>query len=545
VQPILDAFRGVLANRDLRRVELALVCFSAVEYGSWIALLVYAFERGGTTEASLVAVLMLVPAALVAAPAAVLADRHPPARVLAATYLLQAVGAAGVAAAIWVDAPLGVVIAASVVVGLAMTLPRPTQAALIPFLARSANELTATNVVSSWAENGSALVATFGAGVLLDVSGAAAVFAASAVLMTIAAVLAAGVNGPQPAPGGESDGALDDLLAGVRVLKERPEPRLLMWLLAVELTIFGALDLLCVVLAIDVLELGGGWAGYLNAAFAAGGAIGSVSAVLLVGRRRLSPVIGVAMLAWGLSFVVIAVWPSAAVAVALLIVGGTGRSVFDVGSRTLLQRTTPTDVLARVFGLLEGIELGGLAVGAVLVPVLVSLGGATAALVGVGGVLMLAVLLAARRLATVDRRATVPVVQISLLRSMRLFRLLPAPALESLAGALEPVRAPAGTDVVVQGAAGDRFYAIASGEVDVVADGVRVATLGRSDGFGEIALLDDVPRTATVTARSDVELYALERGPFVTAITGHAPSAQEASDLVARRRQELAALITS
>jgi CRP-like cAMP-binding protein len=179
------------------------------------------------------------------------------------------------------------------------------------------------------------------------------------------------------------------------------------------------------------------------------------------------------------------------------------------------------------------------------VPLLVSLGGATAALVGVGAILVAAVALALPWLATVDRRATVPVVQIALLRSMRLFRLLPAPALESLAGALSPVRVPAGTDVVEQGASGDRFYAIASGEVDVVADGVRVATLGRADGFGEIALVDDVPRTATVTARSDLELYVLERAPFVTAITGHSPSAQEASDLVSRRRQELAHLAAS
>ena len=138
-----------------------------------------------------------------------------------------------------------------------------------------------------------------------------------------------------------------------------------------------------------------------------------------------------------------------------------------------------------------------------------------------------------------------PVVQIALLRSMRLFRLLPAPTLEGLARALEPVRVAAGTDVVEQGAPGDRFYAIASGEVDVVADGVRVATPAGADGFGEIALLDDVPRTATVTARSDVELYALERTPFVTAITGHLPSAQEASDLVAARREELEALAHS
>ena len=497
MEPILDAFRGVLGNRDLRRVELGLVCFSAVEYGTWIALLVYAFERGGTSEASLVAVLMLGPAALIAAPAAVLADRYPPVRVLTGAYLGQAVGLGGTAVAIWAGAPLALIVASAILTGLAMTLPRPTQAALLPFLARSADELTACNVVSSWAENGSALVATFAAGVLLDVSGAAAVFVVASVLMAIAALLVAGVHGPRPARAAEEAGILDDLLDGIRVLRRQPEPRLLIGLLVVELTIFGALDLLLVLLAIDVLGLGGGWAGYLNAAFAAGGAIGSVSAVLLVGRRRLSPVIAVAMVVWGLSFVVIAAWPTPAVAVALLIVGGTGRSVFDVGSRTLLQRTTPTDALGRVSGLPEGLELGGLAVGAALVPLLVSLGGAASALVGVGAILVAAVVLAAPSLAepAEGHRAGHPDRPAAVDAARRLLRTDPG----GFARAPGAAARPAGTDVVEQ-VPGDGFYAIASGEVDVVADGIRVATRTAS-ARSRCSMTCPARRPVTVRAR--------------------------------------------
>jgi hypothetical protein len=226
----------------------------------------------------------------------------------------------------------------------------------------------------------------------------------------------------------------------------------------------------------------------------------------------------------------------------LVAVGGAGRALFDVGCRTLLQRTTPAEVLGRVFGLLEGMEMAGLALGALLIPPLVALGGSKAALAGVGLVLPVLALLMARRLIAVDRGARVPLVEIALLRGMPLFAALPPPAIEGIAHALEPLELPAGAVVIRMGEEGDRFYAIVEGEVDVSRDGATVARLGRGAGFGEIALLEDVPRTATVTAVTAVRLYALEKGPFVTAMTGHAPASQAAGELVASRRDELARL---
>lgn len=532
-------FQAVLRNRDLRRVEIAFAGFNACEYAVWIALLVYAYGRGGTDEASFVAVLQLVPAAICAPFLAVLADRHNPAFVLAGGYAAQAAGMAVTALAIVAGAPTAIVYAGAVVAGTAVTITRPTQAVIVPNLARSPEELTATNVVSSWVESGGIFVATAATGVLLTVTGIDVVFGLMAAIALACALLVARVSAGAGAGGESEAGVLGEALAGFRAVRQHGHLRVLLTLLLGEYVLFGAMDILFVVLALHVLDLGQGWVGYLNAAFGAGGLAGGAAAVLLVGRRHLAPPLALGGLVWAAAFMLIAAWPSAAVAIVLLVLGGAGRVLFNVACGTLLQRTTPADVLGRVFGMLEGAGMAGLAIGSLLIPPLVALGGSTTALVGSGLLLPVLGLLLARPLIRIDRGARVPVVEIALLRSLPLFAVLPAPALEGIARALEPVEIAAGTTIIRMGEEGDRFYLIAQGEVRVERDGTEIARLARGSGFGEIALLEDVPRTATVSAVTDVRLYALAKAPFVTAVTGHAPAAGVASALIAERRGEL------
>ena len=222
-------------------------------------------------------------------------------------------------------------------------------------------------------------------------------------------------------------------------------------------------------------------------------------------------------------------------ALLLLVCAGASHSRFDISGRTLLQRTAPPEVLARVFGVLEGLMSAGIAVGALLAPLLVHFGGPTAAIIGTGALLPVLALLVGRRLFALDASADVPVVEIGLLRSLRLFSALPPPELEGLAHSLQPLSAPAGTAIVTQGEAGDHYYAIAEGELEVLVDGARVNTLGRADGFGEIALLHDVVRTATVSALTEVKLYSLEKEPFLEVLTGH-PAAQTTAHTIAAER---------
>jgi hypothetical protein len=262
----------------------------------------------------------------------------------------------------------------------------------------------------------------------------------------------------------------------------------------------------------------------------------------LVGLRRLALPLALSLGVWSAAFLGLAALPALAVAMALLAVAGGARATLDVTGRTLLQRVAPPDLLARVFGLLEGLQMGAIAIGTLAAPLLVSLGGAAAAFIAVGALMPLVAVLAGRRLLDIDRHATVPVVEIALLRSIALFAPLAPPTLESVARALVPLAPPAGTEVIRQGDVGDRLYVIADGECDVTADGIAVTTLGRGDYFGEIALLYDVARTATVRTRGVTRLYALERDHFLAAVTGHLRAQRSATALADQRLEELRAL---
>jgi cyclic nucleotide-binding protein/MFS transporter len=519
-------FGTIGRNPELRRVALAFAAFSGAEWGVWIALLVYAYRRGGATEAGIVAVVQLVPAGVFAPLAAGLADRRPPARVLTWGYAAQAIAMAGTAAALFTESPAPLVYALAALGATLVTITRPTQAALLPGLARSPEELTATNVVNGWVESAAMLAAPALTGVLLAVGSPALVFVVMAALVLLGAVVVSPIHGPAPAAPATTAAEHEH---------DRRTPSLLIGLLAAQYVLIGALDVLFVVLAIGVLGLGGSGAGYLNAAFGAGGMLGIAATVALVGRRRVSPPLALGAAALSAAFVLIGIRPTTASTFVLLVVAGAGRSLFDVAGRTLLQRTVSAEVLARSFGVLEALSMGALALGSLLVPLIVALGGPRAACIALGALLPIGALLAGGRLLALDRDANVPIVEISLLRSMPLFAPLGAPALESLGRATEDVEVEQGRVVIRTGERGDRFYAIADGSFEVHVEGKPVAVLERGNCFGEIALLRNIPRIADVVALTAGRLFALGKDDFVAAVTGHPASQAEAERLVGER----------
>ena len=519
---MVEVLAVVARNRALRRVELAYATFNSGEWATWLAMLVYAYSRGGVTESGIVAFAMLVPAAAFAPVAAAFGERHAPGKALLAGYLAQAVTCGAVAAALFEHAPAPLVYVLLAGPAVAFTLTRPTQTAFAPGLARTPHELAATNVASGWVESVSVLVAPVVGGLILAASTPGMVFAVMGAGCALGGFLVAPLRAAVPAAASDPDEGGSTLGGGIALLRRDAPARTMVLLLGSQSIALGALDVLYVELARGVLHRGGDWAGYLCAAAGAGGVVAVVVTARLVGRPRLAVSLVASLAVWSLAFLGLAALPGVVGSLVLLIVAGGAQTIFVVTGRTLLQRIARPGVLARVFGLLEGFEMAGFAVGALIAPALVSLGGPPAAFVGVGAILPVVALVAGRRLLEIDRHADVPVVEIALLRATSLFAPLAAPTLESLARSLEPLTARAGSDIIRQGDEGDRFFVIADGEADVVVSGRHVATLGRGDGFGEIALMYGVPRTATVTARTDLRLYALEREAFLLALTGHA-----------------------
>ena len=536
----LGVFGTVFRNRTLLAVQVAWLAFNGAEWGVWLTMMVYAYTHGGAAATSIIVVVQLLPCIILSPYLGAVTDRARAGRVLFLGLLVMGLTMAAVAAAIAVDAPRILVFVLAPVMNLAMAVPRPAQAALLPGIVRTPMELTAANVVASWMENGSVLVGPVLTGVLLGIGGPALATAVLAGMTLAGAALLVGIRGPLPmTAGGEGRSLTHEVRESIVTAWRAPAARTLLGALGAQYVLTGAIGVLYVVLAITTLHMGEAGAGYLNSVDGIGGMIGAALTATLVARRRLAPALAVSFVTAALALAALGVFPTVAAAFVLLFIIGAFSTLFNVTGRILLQRAAPADVLGRVFALHESLMDGGIALGAVIVPVFIGLSGARAAMIGTAlvGLAMLAVFW--RRLRTIDDEADVPQVEIQLLRTMPMFAPLPAPELEGLARALVPVPVAACTTVIREGEPGDRFYAVADGSLRVTKGGSDVATLRHGDGFGEIALIQDVPRTATVTALTDSQLYSLEKEPFILALTGHVSAARAAGDLVARRLDEL------
>ena len=538
---LLAAIGAVLRNASIRRVLLAFIGFSLAEWATWIAILVHAYQRGGATEAGIVALVQLAPSTVVAPLAAVLGDRYRRDRALLFAYLAQAVTMGLTAAALLLDVPSPIVYATATATATSVTLTRPVQAAILPSLARTPSELTAANVAAGALETGSILVGPVLAGLGLAVWGAGPVFAASsgvtlAGAALVSAIRPAGAHVEPGAPGRRPlRSALRGVLAGFAMLAREEKPRSVVVVLGSAAVLWGTLDVLLVVLALDVLELGEAGVGYLNAAIGAGGLAGAALTVTLIGRPRLALPLVAGVVLWALPLAMVGLLALPVVALLLLAVAGLGRIVMDVAGRTLLQRVAPDAMLARVFGVLEGVHMGSLALGSIAAPALIGLAGARGAFVVAGSGLLVITAVSWRRLLRTDAEGTINPRELEMLRRIPLFAPLPPPAIERVAANLVPYSVPAGAVIIRQGDPGDRFYVIVSGSVHVSVDGQVVRHEEAGEWFGEIALLRRVPRTATVEAVMPTELVALERRVFLEAVTGQPQSIAAAEEAIRER----------
>ncbi|MFL6010519.1 MAG: MFS transporter [Gaiellaceae bacterium] len=527
----------MFTNRGLRRIQLA---WLASIMGTWaygIAVVVFAYEEGGATAVGVVTMARWLAAAVASPFAALLGDRYDRRWVMVSSDLARSALIGIAALAVYLDAPPLVVYVVASLVSIAATPFRPAQAAIVPGLAETPEQLTAANVTASSIESAGIFAGPALGGLLLVVAGPAAVFAVTAAALLWSAFLVAGIPAKRAAPAAarEPSSITDELLAGFRTIARERRTRVLVGLFSAQTFVDGMLSVLIVVIALKLLDTGQAGVGFLNSAVGVGGLLGALAAAALVGRGKLAADFGVGIFIWGLPIALVAVWPNQVSVLVLLGIVGIGNTLVDVSGMTLLQRAAPEDVLARVFGVLESMLLITPALGAVVAPLLLNWLGTRGALVVAGALLPLLVVPAWPALKAIDRAAAIPVELLKLLRGNPIFAPLPESTLEQLADSLEQVRVPAGHQVVRQGETGDRFYLVQEGTLEVSIDGRPAQQLGPGESFGEIALLRDVPRTATVTASTDAVLQALERSPFISAVTGFGPSLSAAEGVIGMR----------
>jgi MFS family permease len=534
----LGAFRGIFANANIRRVQLAFAGAITGTYAYAIAVSVFAYERGGVAAVGVLTAVRLATAAAISPFAASFADRFRRERVMLASDLLRVVtvGIAAIAADRHWSAY--VVYAMAVLTSIGGVVFRPAASALLPTIAATPEEMTAANVSYSTLDSIGSFVGPALGALLLAASSPALVFAFTAATFAWSAVLVARITAARPEATGEDasehEAGHEGMLGGVRAIRAEPRLALLIGLSGAQAFVAGALGVLVVVTALRLLDLGSAGVGILEAVSGIGSIVGAAVMLALLARKRLGEDLALGIFLWGAPLVVLGLFVNTAVALLAWGLIGLGNTLVDVAAITLLQRTAPPAVAARVFGVLESMVIGGMALGSLVAPILVGVGGARFALIVIGAVLPILVVLSFARLRAIDEGARVDEERIAILRDVPFLAPLPLATLEFLAGRIARIQLAAGGTLFRRGDHGDRFYVLTHGSIEIELDGGTKRETAPAY-VGEIALLHDVPRTATVAADTACELWALERDDFLAAVTGHAGSTRLAQDVAAAR----------
>ena len=529
--------RALGSHSGLRRVLAGYWFFDFIEYSAWLAIILYCFDKGGATLAGLSAVIQLVPAAIIAPMLAGAGDRIPRGRALVLVHSGVAFASLLTLIALKADAPVWVVLLGSTAVTTTLATVRPVHFASLPQLAATPEELVSGNALSSVADGFMRFLGPVVTGIVVAFSGTWLVFVITTVCATIAGLLCVGLGLGAPSEDAEAEGWLA-ALEGLVALRGDWGSIALLLVLTVDFLIAGALDVLGVSFSTKVLDGGTEGAGLIIGAAGIGGLIGAFGSASLARRRVLAPIIGGGAILEAIAVISVATMSTLLPVVVALAVAGMGGALTMVTGRTLLQRATDNRILARVFAVQESTTLLATAVGAVLAPVFIARlspsvafvpFGVLAALIGLVGLILI------RRL---DERAVVHVDEAELLRRVPFLALLPQYELERLAATSTWHDVEPGEVVVHQGDPGTEFYVVGAGSFDVDIDGHARPSLTEGEGFGEIALLHAVPRTATITAATAGRLLVVRSTDFLAAVTGsedgHALAREIAASRVAR-----------
>ncbi len=502
--------------------------------GSWaftVAVAVYAFHRSGAGGVGAVTAARLLPAMFAAPFTGSLIDRGDRARVVAVACAIQT-ACVGVAAALALaGGSLVAIVVLAAVTSAVGTAPRPALQALMPALAVSPEELTHATAIWGAVDNVGFLLGGGVGGLAIAVAGVGAVVSGSAIAFGLAAMLAASLPcvTATTADTGEVQESFAAAFAGLRALIHTPLLRAPFALFAGLVLLEGTTDVQLVVLALGKLGLGNGGPGLLYGVWGAGGLLGSALMLILVRRRGYGLALGLGAFAFAAGLV-LAGLDEVAVAVAAMIPAGVGFALVETAVMALVPRLADDAVVGRVYALSELLYAGAGGVGALIAPVLINALGAGGSLAAVGIAFGLGSVVVWGSFARLDAGQEEAGRVRELLRGVRFLAPLPLPRLERLVRGARAVVVPAGSTVVRLGDPGDAFFVIENGSVEIVEYGRRQ---GPGESFGEIALLRDVPRTATVRAVSDLRLWTLTRTAFIAAVSAHGDAHHLADAVVA------------
>ena len=539
------SFTAVFRNPALRRINLALAASVIGDWAYSVAVAVWVFQEHGAAALGFFGVARYATMAVLGPLMATTADRFPKRLVMVVSDIARAVTVVVGAVVIATDGPAVLVYALGLLTSIFSLAFRPAQSALLPRLATEPQQLTSANVVSSTIESLGFFVGPAIAGFLLAIADVEVVYLVNAASFVVSALLLSRLVEPPAAAAAAADdeqadhdeaggGLWRDAAAGFAVIRRNRNLLLVAGLMAAQTVVAGASLVYEVSIALDLLEMGESGLGLLDAVLGIGGILGGFVVLVLARRGRLASDFGIGVILWAAPLLLIAAVPSLGTTLVAMFLIGLANSMVDVNAYTIVQRIAPAEVMGRVFGALESLLTVGMAIGALVMPLLIELVGLRTGLVVVGGAVTLAGLMGFGGLRRIDETALAPA-GLALVRGVPLLAALPPPVQERLAHVLVPATVPAGEVVVREGDRGDRFWIIERGEALVTIDGAAVRRLGVGDSFGEIALLRDVPRTATVQAGDeDLVLQGLDRDEFLPAVTGHG-EASEVADAVVER----------
>jgi predicted MFS family arabinose efflux permease len=524
----------VSRNGPMRWLQISTAATSLGKWAFAITLGVYAFREGGTAAIGIVAIVQAIPATLAAPVLGLAADRYPRRRVLLVTNGLRVLVLAAVAVGADQGAPVAVIFALAALFAVISTANQPARAALIPVLARTPAEVSQAMAVMGAIDTTSFLVGAGVGGIVLASTSVSFVVEVCAIAYAVATLLLLQVPLDARPARRAHEHPVAELAAGLHTVLADIDLRLVFTIMAALSVIDGLTNVLVIVTSINLLGIGTAGIGYLNIARGAGGILGGAFAFALLGRSRVAAAVAAGSLTLGVPLILLGVLPRVPIGVLAWGAFGCGFVLVKVSGLTLVQRLSGDRVLGRVLAVLETTFVATIGLGAILAPALVAVIGLQGALIVTGAALPVVALARIGALRRLQAGPPVPQREFELLRRCPVFAPLPLATIEGLARHHLAVDVPAGSEVITEGEIGDRFYVIASGGVEVLQDGTRIRTQGPGESFGEIALLRDVPRTATVRALESTRLLAIERERFLLSVTGHADSHHAATEIADR-----------